>query len=503
MLLLGVGTSGIYGIRSTNVALVDSSQNVPTLMAITQQLEYIARARLRLDRLASRQNVAGDEAELRSVDSLLAESDNAWSAYSAYPAEDDEKRIARDVTRAREDLKANGIAPMIAALKASDWNTAKSLAFDTVPKQYALLSDATLKLDQFQVENSRQLSADGAAHERMTLGITISALMAGILCAIISWWMLRNAISKPLESATEHFRAIESGDLTTRIIIERDDELGALLGNLAQMQKSLRTTVLTIREGVDLVANAAGEIASGNLDLSKRTEQQAASLEETAASMEEISATVKHNTANTMEAARLAKAVSDTAGLGFDAVKRVIETMDDLTAGSGKIADITAIIEGIAFQTNILALNAAVEAARAGEQGRGFAVVATEVRSLAQRSGTAAKEIKELITGSVSRVSAGAVQAAEAGDRMEETLGAVRRVTGLLAEISSASQEQTQGIEQVTTAVSHMDEVTQQNAALVEEATAASASMEEQSSKMRDVVSMFKLGKNGAPNKTL
>jgi len=313
--------------------------------------------------------------------------------------------------------------------------------------------------------------------------------------------MLRNAIAKPLATATDHFRAIEAGDLTTRIVIGREDELGALLGNLAQMQSSLRKTVLIIREGVDLVADAAGEIASGNMDLSKRTEQQAASLEETAASMEELSATVKHNAANTLEAASLAKIVSDTAELGAHSVKRVIETMTDLKAESGKIADITAIIEGIAFQTNILALNAAVEAARAGEQGRGFAVVATEVRSLAQRSGTAAKEIKELITGSVTRVSEGAAQAAEAGDRMDETLGAVHRVASLIGEISSASQEQARGIEQVTTAVAHMDEVTQQNAALVEEATAASGSMEEQASKMRDVVSIFRTSEDSMTNR--
>jgi methyl-accepting chemotaxis protein-1 (serine sensor receptor) len=285
---------------------------------------------------------------------------------------------------------------------------------------------------------------------------------------------------------------MEGGDLTTRIVVEREDELGALLRSLEKMQGSLHRTVSTVRSGVDRVADVAGEIAAGNNDLSRRTEQQAASLEQTAASMEELSATVKHNAANTLEASTLTQTVNQTAAQGAAAVQRVVETMNTLKEASGKIADITAIIESIAFQTNILALNAAVEAARAGEQGRGFAVVATEVRALAQRSGTAAREIKDLINRSVSSVLDGAGQAADAGDQMNRTLAALHRVTTLIDEIASASQEQSRGIEQVTTAVSHMDEVTQQNASLVEQAASASASMEAEAARMRNVVAGFR-----------
>jgi methyl-accepting chemotaxis protein len=259
------------------------------------------------------------------------------------------------------------------------------------------------------------------------------------------------------------------------------------------MRNGLSRTVSTVRDGVDLVALAAGEIADGNNDLSHRTEQQAASLQETAATMEEFSATVKKNAANTLEASALTRTVSVTAGRGALAVQRLLGCMNALKDASGKIAEITGIIESIAFQTNILALNAAVEAARAGEQGRGFAVVATEVRALAQRSGTAAREIKDLISDSVSSVLDGASVAAEADDQMSQTLAALSRVTTLIGEIASASQEQARGIEQVTTAVSQLDKVTQQNASLVEQAASASASMKEQATKMRDVVAGFRI----------
>jgi methyl-accepting chemotaxis protein-1 (serine sensor receptor) len=493
-LLIATGISGIYGIESTNEALESAAQNVPTLIAIDRQIQRFSQARMQLDQLVVRHEQAGIETQLQSVKANIAESDKAWAAYQGFPAEDDEKLVASAITQARNDIKKNGFEPLMAVLRSGDAQTVEKLAFDSLPKQYMLLTDATTKLEQFQADNSAQLAADGVAHERATLVVTITSIVAGLLCAFASWMVLRGAIAKPIATATEHFSAMEAGDLSTGITIERDDELGALLRSLAKMQGSLRKTVSTIREGVDLVADAASEIASGNMDLSKRTEQQAASLEETAASMEELSAAVKHNSVTTLEAGKLATSVNDTATQGAEAVKRVINTMNGLREGSGKIADITAIIEGIAFQTNILALNAAVEAARAGEQGRGFAVVATEVRSLAQRSGTAAKEIKDLINGSVSRVGEGANQAVEAGERMDQTLEAVARVTGLIAEISAASQEQARGIEQITTAVAYMDEVTQQNAALVEQAAAASGSLEEQASKMRDTVSAFRTG---------
>jgi len=491
-LLAIIGVAGIYGIHSTNDALASASENVPTVIAVLSQQEDIARARLRLDRVTAGQDEASP-ATLASAAALISESDRAWASYTAFTAGDDEKRLAADVAHARDDLLSKGIQPLMSALKSSDTESSNALAYVTLPKLYATFSDATAKLSQFQAEDSARLVQEGIDREQKTMLLTISVTLVGMFSAVVSWLILRNAISMPLAAATEHFGAIEAGDLTSRIVIARDDELGGLLRSLARMQDSLRETVMTIRTGVDHVADAADEIASGNGDLSKRTEQHAASLEETAASMEELTATVKQTAENTREASNLARVVTDAAGGSADVVKRLAGTMSELRRGSSEIAEITAIIEGIAFQTNILALNAAVEAARAGEQGRGFAVVATEVRALAQRSGKAAKEIKDLIGASVTRVEEGATQAVDAAGRMDHMLVAIDRVAVLLGQIASASQEQARGIEQVNTAVSHMDEVTQQNAALVEEAAAASESMTEQASKIRGVVAGFKV----------
>lgn len=492
LLLAIIGVAGMYGIHATNDALTSASENVPTVIAVLAQQEDIARARLQLDRMTAGRDLSNGTT-LASATALIRESDRAWASYTAFPAGDDEKRLAADVARARNDLLNNGIEPLISALKSSDAQSSSALAYVTLPKLYATFSDATAKLSQFQAEDSARLVQEGIAWERTTMLLTISVTVVGMLCAVASWLILRNAISKPLAAATEHFGAIEAGNLTSQIAIARDDELGGLLRSLARMQASLRETVMTIRTGVDNVADAADEIASGNGDLSKRTEEQAASLEETAASMEELTATVKQTADNTREASNLARVVSDAAGGTADAVKRLADTMSELRLGSSEIAEITAIIEGIAFQTNILALNAAVEAARAGEQGRGFAVVATEVRALAQRSGKAAKAIKDLIGASVARVKDGATQAVDAAEQMDQMLVAMDRVAVLLGQIATASQEQARGIEQVNTAVSHMDEVTQQNAALVEEAAAASESMKEQASRIRGVVAGFKV----------
>jgi len=259
------------------------------------------------------------------------------------------------------------------------------------------------------------------------------------------------------------------------------------------MQESLIRTVRTMRSGSESIATAARQVSAGNVDLSARTEEQAASLEETAASMEEMTSTVKHNADNARQAANLSATASATADKGNVVVQDVIATMGRINESSVRIRDIISIIEGIAFQTNILALNAAVEAARAGETGRGFAVVASEVRSLAQRSSSAAREIKDLIEQSVSHVDTGSALVGKAGETMTEITGSVRRVTDIMEEISTASVEQSGGIDQVAKAVSQMDEVTQQNAALVEQAAAAAQSLEDQAGALRDAVAIFKL----------
>ena len=314
-----------------------------------------------------------------------------------------------------------------------------------------------------------------------------------VLSSFAAGSMLVTRVERPVGEMLDFALRMGAGDLTTGFDHESNDEIGALARAMRTMQRSLLSVVHDIHEGMASISTATHEVAAGNNDLSQRTEQQAASLEETASSMEQLTSTVRQNADNARQATGLAANASDTAVRGGDAVGRVVQTMDEINEASRKIVDIIGVIEGIAFQTNILALNAAVEAARAGEQGRGFAVVAGEVRSLAQRSANAAKEIKGLIGDTVARVENGAAQVSDAGATMDEIVQAVRRVTDIMGEISSASAEQSSGIEQVNQAVAQMDEVTQQNAALVEQAAAAAGALEEQANRLRESVSTFRV----------
>ena len=318
-------------------------------------------------------------------------------------------------------------------------------------------------------------------------------MIGGLAAALFSYLTLSRAIGRPLAEALGHFDAIAAGDLRRPVMVASRDEMGQLLEGIAKMQRSLTETVRSVRGGSESIATATRQIAAGNIDLSSRTEEQASALQETASSMDELTGTVKQNADNARQASSLAANASEIANKGSAVVGQVVGTMGDINQSSAKIADIISIIEGIAFQTNILALNAAVEAARAGEEGRGFAVVAGEVRSLAQRSSAAAKEIKELIDTSVERVQSGSALVDEAGRTMTEIIGAVQRVTDIMGEIAAASEEQSSGIEQVARAVTQMDEVTQQNAALVEEAAAAAQSLEDQAGKLRTAVAVFQL----------
>ncbi|KGS01902.1 methyl-accepting chemotaxis protein [Burkholderia sp. ABCPW 111] len=325
--------------------------------------------------------------------------------------------------------------------------------------------------------------------------VTLEVSAAAAVLAVVLWLgvLISRSITKPMGDAVKFARTVADGDLTTRIDTTSKDETGQLLKALADMNGSLKGIVERVRMGSDAVATASGQIAAGNLDLSSRTEEQAASLQETASSMEELTSTVRQNADNAQQASGLASNASDVALRGSSVVGQVVDTMTDISERSSKIAEIIGIIEGIAFQTNILALNAAVEAARAGEQGRGFAVVAGEVRSLAQRSSSAAKEIKDLISASVQKIRDGSALAGEAGKTMAEVTQAVARVTDIMGEIAAASAEQSRGIEQVNLAITQMDQVTQQNAALVEEAAAASHSLEEQGRELKQTVAFFRL----------
>ncbi|MET0320957.1 MAG: methyl-accepting chemotaxis protein, partial [Duganella sp.] len=320
------------------------------------------------------------------------------------------------------------------------------------------------------------------------------ATFLGLLINVFLWYTLRVSMLAPLQQALLGARAIAAGDLTASFDTHATDEVGQLLRALQQMNSNLIATIRDVRVNVETMAVATRQIAAGNADLSGRTEAQAASLEETASSVEQFSATVKQNADNSAQANQLAVSASSVAVQGGEIVADVIATMDEINSSSRKIVDIIGLIEGIAFQTNILALNAAVEAARAGEQGRGFAVVAGEVRNLAQRSATAAKDIKNLIDVSVGKVSAGMVQVDRAGATMKQVVASVQQVTAIMREISIASHEQSIGVDQVNSAIAHMDQVTQQNAALVEEAAAATASLALEAGGLTQAVSLFKFG---------
>ena len=326
------------------------------------------------------------------------------------------------------------------------------------------------------------------------LGLTI----VGLLVAAVAGWVVTRSITRPLQQAVDVADAVARGELDGRVQVRGRDEVAQLLTALQHMTERLRDLVAGMRGAADSIATGSGQIAAGNTDLSRRTEQQAANLQQTAASMEELTAAVAANAGGARKATQLADAVASAAQHGGGVVTQVVQTMEAISASSRQIADITGLIDGIAFQTNILALNAAVEAARAGEQGRGFAVVAGEVRSLAQRSAEAAREIKSLIGGSVEKVETGSRQVAEAGQAMEEIVVKVRRVNDLIGEIASAAQEQSSGIGQVNQAVTQMDQVTQQNAALVEESAAAAKSLAEQAARLGEVVSVFKIGHQAA-----
>jgi methyl-accepting chemotaxis protein len=339
---------------------------------------------------------------------------------------------------------------------------------------------------------TRDADAATAAAKTATTLMVVLLVLATIVSVVIGWLITRS-VTGPVDEAVRIAETVASGDLTQQIVAHRKDEMGRLLGALRDMTAALTGTVRTVRDSTDTINTAAAEIASGNMDLSNRTEQQAASLEETASTMEELTSTVQQNAENARQANQLVVSAANHANEGGQVVSQVVETMGSIKESSSKIVDIIGVIDGIAFQTNILALNAAVEAARAGEQGRGFAVVASEVRNLAQRSASAAREIKELINDSVEKVDAGSRLVDQAGTTMDRIVTSVQRVADIMNEIASASQEQSSGIAQVNTTITTMDTATQQNAALVEEAAAAAASMREQAQRLVAAIAVFRI----------
>jgi len=406
----------------------------------------------------------------------------------------EEQKLSKQFAEDRRRFVQEGMLPTVAALRTGNINEAQRIAVEQVRPLYELMShDVDALINRNVAQGKLQYDDAVSLYQSIRIASIGSISLAIGLAAAFGLFLIRG-IARSLGHAVEVSNAVAQGDLTHPIHVEGKDEIAQLLTAMATMKDNLVRVVSEVRVGVDSVGTSSAQIAAGNLDLSSRTEQQASSLQETAASMEELTSTVKHSADNARQADQLASSASAAATKGGVAVGQVVTTMEGIAAASKKMAEIINVIDGIAFQTNILALNAAVEAARAGEQGRGFAVVAGEVRSLAQRSAQAAREIKTMINDSVEKVAIGSRLVNDAGASMGDIVAQVKRVTDLIGEITSAVLEQSSGIGQINEAVTQMDRVTQQNAALVEQSAAAAGSLKEQAGRLAQAVSVFKLG---------
>ncbi len=348
-----------------------------------------------------------------------------------------------------------------------------------------------------QDQISRDAAASARERQRQALGTMLLLVVASLVCGIVISWRITHSVTQPIQRAVDVAELIAQGELTSVIEVQVHDEAGRLLEAIRAMQDRLRALVGGILQSADSIESASSEVASGNQDLSARTEQTSANLQQAASSLDALTGSVRNSVNSAHTANQLANSAAELAGRGGAVVSQVVSTMEEINVSSRKIFDITSVIDGIAFQTNILALNAAVEAARAGEQGRGFAVVASEVRSLASRSADAAKEIKSLIAASVEKIKTGTVLVGDAGRTMQDIVGSVQRVYDIVGEIASASASQSSEIEQVNRSVAQLDSMTQQNAALVEQSAAAAESLKEQASGLTRMVGVFKLGHPG------
>jgi methyl-accepting chemotaxis sensory transducer len=494
LMLVGSGVLGLVGLRSTNAQMRSLYED--RLVAFSQ-LERMSAA-LDAARNGISTSIVGDsgdiDANMDRIEKAIKANDAIVKQYQDTQLTSDERVLLDKLIPQRQKFVTDGIKPAAEALRNRDFQGAIELYGGVMLKLYADAHTTLAQLMDLQRTVGRELHEQAQQRYQTLLVVMGVAMAAGLFVALLMGVLLVRAISRPLQRAVTVAQAVAAGDLTQQIDVHSQDETGQLMRALRQMNDNLQGIVGQVRLSTDTIATASSEIAHGNLDLSSRTEQQAGALEETASAMEQLTSTVRHNADSAQQAKELAHSASEVAVRGGEVVRQVVDTMSSINQSSSKIVDIISVIDGIAFQTNILALNAAVEAARAGEQGRGFAVVASEVRSLAQRSAAAAKEIKVLIDDSVTRVGTGSALVAQAGQTIDEVVRSVQRVSEVVTDISAAGQEQSQGIEEVNNAITQMDETTQQNAALVEQAAAAAQSMQEQAARLSEAVSVFRLG---------
>ena len=491
--LFGVGGFGGYQMSKVYDAANYANVNtVPSLLALAT-----ARSQFGLERVLVWQHMAASDAEQKKTieTKVIAAHQKVVDALALYEKEDisNEKDagLLKEVQKGYNDY-VEMRKKVIALSYENKSDEGRDLLMSNLTVSNKLNSDFEAHLEYNTALGKK--GAEDAATAKASANVISFGFSVVVAAGIIFLGLiLTRGISRSLSNAISVAETVASGDLTVQIDTSTKDEIGQLMLALRHMNDSLLKVVGEVRIGTDNIAAASTEIATGNMDLSARTEQQAGALEETASSMEELTSTVRQNADNARQANQLAVSASEVATKGGEVVEHVVETMSDINASARKIVDIIGVIDGIAFQTNILALNAAVEAARAGEQGRGFAVVAAEVRNLAQRSASAAKEIKSLIDNSVEKVDYGSKLVSEAGATIREVVQSVRRVTDVVSEITAASQEQTAGIDQINMAITHMDEATQQNAALVEQAAAAAAAMQDQATSLSQMVSIFKI----------
>lgn len=500
-----VGLLGVYMVNASNQTVQylyqDSLLKVSKLGGLVTAMNHT--------QMSLANAIAGKLAKVPDDDSKTAQyiadlnryrkqSVKLQDALEALPWQDRERAVLVNIREARKLQRTEAVEPMLAAISAGNIQQAAAILQGPMRERSATVDKQLDTLTKLQLAAAKDAYDQAQSRYRMLNTWATLLTFFGIVIALLMGWLLSKAITRPLEQAVDIARRIASGDLSQEITVTSRDEAGLLMLAMKDMNESLLNIVSQVRAGTHAIALASEEIATGNMDLSNRTELQAHALSVTATATAEMTATVQQNTESAHHAQKVAASTRDIAEAGGQTMTEVVATMAEISTSSKKIVDIISVIEGIAFQTNILALNAAVEAARAGEQGRGFAVVAGEVRNLAQRSSAAAKEIKTLIDHSVDKVKAGSSLVEAAGENMEEILTIVGLFTDLLDSIYNASSQQSVGIANINQSVSEMDEMTQQNAALVEQAAAAAKSLQDQAVALGDAVSIFKLVETGA-----